>query len=81
MLTREQVKIARAALNWSADRLAEMAGVNADTIRQYEDGADPIGGTLMKMRRAFEAAGLAFTAEGGVRSKVPDSTPVEFPIS
>jgi DNA-binding XRE family transcriptional regulator len=71
MITREQVKMARAGLNWSADWLAEMAGVNADTIRQYEDGADPIGGTLMKMRRAFEAAGLEFTADGGVRPKGP----------
>lgn len=63
--------MALVALNWSADRLAEMAGVNPDTIRQYEDGADPLGGALMKMRRAFEAAGLEFTAASGVRPKVP----------
>jgi transcriptional regulator with XRE-family HTH domain len=65
MPTREQVQMARAALNWSADRLAEKAGVNVDTIRQYENGAEAIGGTLMKMRRAFEAAGVEFTADGG----------------
>jgi transcriptional regulator with XRE-family HTH domain len=69
MLTREQVKMARAALNWSADQLAEKAGVNADTIRQYENGAAAIGGTLMKMRRAFEEAGVGFTADRGVRFK------------
>ena len=31
-----------AALNWSADRLAEKAGVNVDMIRPYESGADAI---------------------------------------
>jgi transcriptional regulator with XRE-family HTH domain len=53
--------MARAALNWSADTLAEKAGVNVNTVRRYENGADAMGETLMKMRRALEAAGVEFT--------------------
>ncbi len=69
--------MARAALNWNVIETSERSGVSPDTITRYENGADTYGGTLSKLRRAFEKAGLAFidgNGEGpGVRFKKPPS--------
>lgn len=63
MITREQVKMARAALGWSVKDLAAKAGIAANTVSRYENGTDAYGETLLKLQRTLEAAGLIFLAE------------------
>jgi len=65
MLTRKQVKMARAALDWSVRELGKHAGVTANTISRYENGSDALNETLLKIRRAFEKAGVVFIPENG----------------
>jgi transcriptional regulator with XRE-family HTH domain len=78
VITREQLRMARAALGWNVIATAERAGVAPNTITRYENGTDAYGSTLSKLRRAFEKAGLSFidgNGEGpGVRFK---KTPTE----
>jgi transcriptional regulator with XRE-family HTH domain len=73
VITREQLRMARAALQWNVIETAERAGVAPNTITRYENGSDAYGSTLAKLRRAFEKAGLLFidgNGEGpGVRFK------------
>ncbi len=73
MITREQLKMARAALGWGVRDVAKKAGVAATTVSRYENGADAYGDTLSKIRRALEAGGVIFldgNGEGpGVRLK------------
>jgi ribosome-binding protein aMBF1 (putative translation factor) len=65
MLTREQLRMARAALNWSVRDLAAKAGVAANTVSRYENGSDAYGETLLKLQRTLETAGLIFLDENG----------------
>ena len=65
MLTRKQVKMARAVLGWSVRDPGERAGVTANTISRYENGSDALTETLLKLRRVFEGAGLIFIPENG----------------
>jgi transcriptional regulator with XRE-family HTH domain len=65
-----QVRMARAALNWSLQQLAEAAGVHRNTISNFEIGkyaGDPQ--TLTAIESALEAAGVEFTngKQPGVR--------------
>jgi len=76
MPTKEQIRMARAALGWSVRQLAAKAGVSANTVSRYENGADALGETLKKMRKALQDAGLDFIAGDynsgpGVRLKRP----------
>jgi transcriptional regulator with XRE-family HTH domain len=75
MLTREQLRMARGALNWSVRDLAAKAGVAANTISRYENGSDAYGDTLSKIQRALEAGGVVFldgNGDGpGVRLRKP----------
>lgn len=75
MITREQVKMARAALGWGVRELAEKAGVTANTISRYENGADALGGTLAKIERTLTEAGLEFIPENGGGAGVRFRTP------
>ena len=57
-----QVRMARAALNWSLQQLAEAARVHRNTISNFETGkyaGDPQ--TVDAIRAALEAAGVEFT--------------------
>jgi transcriptional regulator with XRE-family HTH domain len=65
MVTREQLRMARAALNWSVRELAAKAGIAANTVSRYENGSDAYGDTLNKMRRALETGGVIFLDENG----------------
>ena len=65
-----QVRMARAALNWSLQQLADASGVHRNTISNYELGkyaGEPA--TLIAIRRALERAGVEFTTgdEPGVK--------------
>ena len=56
-----QVRMARAALDWSLDDLAQAAGVVRNTIANFERGifeGEPK--SLDKIRQALEKAGVEF---------------------
>ena len=56
--------MARQALRWNANDLANKAGIGTKTIRRIEaeDGPPKSSvSTLEKIRKAFEAAGIKFT--------------------
>ena len=65
VMTRAQLKMARAALGWGVRDLAKKAGVAATTVSRYENGADAYGDTLAKLQRALEAGGVIFLNENG----------------
>lgn len=62
----EQMRAARAALNWSLDRLAEASGVHRNTLSNFEtrkyDG-DPE--KVAAVERTLRAAGIIFIRENG----------------
>jgi transcriptional regulator with XRE-family HTH domain len=61
-----QMRMARAALNWSLADLAEAAGVHRNTISNFETGryaGDP--DKIAAMRKALEKAGIVFVEENG----------------
>src|SRR5882672_10232136 len=67
----EQVRMARALLNWSLDQLAETAGVHRNTISNFETGkyaGDP--GKLTAIQGALELSGVIFVNENGEGSGV-----------
>ncbi len=57
--------MARAALGWGVRELAAKAGVSANTVSRYENGADALGGTLLKIQRVLEQGGIIFINENG----------------
>jgi transcriptional regulator with XRE-family HTH domain len=78
MLTGVQIRSARAALNWSAQDLADKAGVAVKTIVRFEagDGIPPSrSSTLLDVKAALEAAGIEFigspTDRPGIRLAAP----------
>ena len=63
MITGMQIRIARAALRWSVDHLAEKAGLGSRTIKRFEqvDTVPPGRSTnLRDVQNALEAAGIEF---------------------
>jgi predicted transcriptional regulator len=65
VVTPEQVRAARAWLSWSQDDLSSKAGVSQRSIARYEQGRSvPYDDTLVKLRNAFEAAGIRFHFTG-----------------
>ena len=68
MMTPAQCRAARALLQWNQAHLAEAAQVGVVTVRQFEgENSEPRRATLAAMRRAFEAAGIEFIDDCGVR--------------
>ncbi|WP_315772307.1 MULTISPECIES: helix-turn-helix transcriptional regulator [unclassified Bradyrhizobium] len=64
MLTSEQIRAARAMLRIEQRELAEKSGVSLETIKRIERTPGPISaytGTLDKLRRALELAGIEFS--------------------
>jgi len=64
-VTSAQIRMARAALNWTVRDLAERSGVHRNTITRLEAGADAHGPTIAAIRAALEAAGVIFVEENG----------------
>jgi DNA-binding XRE family transcriptional regulator len=65
-VTSAQVKMARAALDWTVRDLAEATGLHRNTINNVEVGryaADPA--TLQKIEKTLAAAGIEFIDENG----------------
>ena len=60
--------MARTALGWSVDDLAKNARVGRATVSRFEaERVTPNISTLTVIRQAFEAAGVEFLSEDGVR--------------
>ena len=65
MIASVQVRMARVALGWGVRDLAANAGVTANTVSRFENGADARGNTIRKILRALEDAGIEFIDENG----------------
>lgn len=69
--------MARAALGWSTQDLAEKAGVGGNTVNRFESGQDARISSVDKMRAALEGGGVQFIPENGggagVRMREPRS--------
>lgn len=66
-ISSHQCVAARSGLGMSRDALADMAGVSARTINDFERGVrDPINATKASLQSALESAGAVFEPEGGV---------------
>jgi len=60
----EQVRAARNWLSWTQVELAERAKVGLSTVKDYEgEKRQPIANNIEAIQRAFEAAGMRFTAD------------------
>lgn len=55
-----QCRLARTALNWSAERLAAAANVAVNTVTKFERGGDARVSTVEAMKGALENAGVIF---------------------
>ena len=67
-ITSEQLRAGRALVRWSAQDLAEMAGIGVATVRRSEAESGPVSATQANqnaMRVALEAAGVEFIPENG----------------
>lgn len=79
MVTGIQIRAARAALNWTAQTLADQAGVGVQTIVRFErvDGVPPSrSSTLVDVQKALQKAGIKFVGDAddgpGVRLFTPE---------
>lgn len=69
MPTIEQIRAARALLDWSQSDLAEYAGLSQTGIARIENGTNkPNSQTLEKIQTAFDRSDIEFI-EGGVRKQ------------
>ena len=67
-LTSEQIKMARAALDWSIDVLAEKTDVSSRTIKRIEAQVGiPVAteANLRLIRETLQAAGIEFVGDAG----------------
>jgi transcriptional regulator with XRE-family HTH domain len=72
MITRSQLRMARAAVGWGVRELGERAGVAGNTVSRYENGMGTTVATLSQVQRVLEEEGVIFipaddTAGPGVR--------------
>ena len=65
MITREQVRMARAALGWGVRDLAKEAGIAANTVSRFENGSGARPETLKVIQEALEKAGIVFIPPKG----------------
>jgi transcriptional regulator with XRE-family HTH domain len=64
-MTPAQCRAARALLQWSQDDLAREAGINAVTLRNYENGKTAAQrASIRVLRQALEKAGAVFLDDG-----------------
>lgn len=79
MRSAEQLRAARALLDWSQDQLAEKSGVGVATVRRLEGQTGSLrtySDTLWRLQSALEEAGIIFIPEAdglgpGVRLSRP----------
>jgi transcriptional regulator with XRE-family HTH domain len=66
MITRSQVRMARAALGWSVRDLGKHAGIAANTVSRFENGMGTNLTTLKQIQWALEEAEIIFIGEDSV---------------
>ncbi len=70
MPTIDQIRAARALLNWSQGDLADRAGLSQTGVARIESGINmPNSSTLDKITSAFDDAGIEFIADRGVERR------------
>ena len=65
MITAKQLRMARAALDWSIRELCDKTGLHRNTISNVENGSDLRVSTLATLRGVFEEHGLEFIPKNG----------------
>jgi transcriptional regulator with XRE-family HTH domain len=60
MITRSQVRMARAALGWGVRELGKRAGVAANTVSRFENGMGTTVATLTQIELVLEKEGIIF---------------------
>lgn len=68
MLSSAQIRAARALVRWSAQELADKAGVGISTVQRMENAEgvpSASGKNLAAIQQALEAAGVIFIASNG----------------
>ena len=68
MVTSEQIKMARAALGWSVEKLASESAVGVRTIHRIEaqNGIpNATAGNLKLLRETLQVAGIEFIGDAG----------------
>jgi len=66
MISGSQIRAGRALLGWDQAKLAGVAGVSIITVKRLEAAGEEIHAqfaTVMKVRSAFEKAGVLFLGE------------------
>jgi transcriptional regulator with XRE-family HTH domain len=70
MPTIEQIRAARALLDWSQSDLADNAGLSQTGIARIENGTNqPNSQTIAKITAAFENADIEFIGDNGLRKR------------
>jgi transcriptional regulator with XRE-family HTH domain len=60
MMRPVHLRMARAALGWTLQELANKADVNMNTISRYETGKEVLSGTLQKIEDVLKNEGIVF---------------------
>ena len=66
MLKPVHLRMARAALNWTVRDLESKAKINKNTISRYEAEREVLSGTIDKLEKVLESAGITFIQEDDV---------------
>lgn len=78
MISRDQIRAARALLDWSQPKLAELASVSTDLVSKIENGiTDGSLKTLNRIQIVLEHAGLEFIEHDGVKRRQEGITTYE----
>jgi transcriptional regulator with XRE-family HTH domain len=73
VITGKQQRAARALLGWGLEHLAELVGVNKDTLSSFENGNRyPRDHTIEKVIEVFAENGVEFTPDEGVKMRRGD---------
>lgn len=67
LMTSRQSRAARAVLRWSLPDAAKQSGVSGNTISRFELGNAGHMDTAIKLREAYEKAGIEFPDTGSIR--------------
>ena len=65
-----QCRMARVALDWSLQDLADASGVSRRTVARFEAGDSVLPARVQSLREAFEARGICFIDEGRLSGAV-----------
>jgi transcriptional regulator with XRE-family HTH domain len=60
MMRATQLRMARAALNWTVRELEQKSGVGRNTISRYEAGSDVLASSLELLENTLTEAGIVF---------------------